>query len=141
MTVAVGAIVAAAAAVARAQDRTAGNPGSGDPAAVRAGTLLFRERCTECHGADAKGVPGHDLTRLWTSGVTDTRVFQTIREGVPNSIMPSMAFEARTGKNLWFYPTGSPIWGAAAMTYMLDGKQQVLIGSGTTVMAFALPDN
>jgi alcohol dehydrogenase (cytochrome c) len=52
-----------------------------------------------------------------------------------------MAFDARTGKNLWFYPTGSPIWGAAAMTYMLDGKQQVLIGSGTTVTAFALPDN
>ena len=52
-----------------------------------------------------------------------------------------MAFEARTGKNLWFYPTGSPIWGAAAMTYMLDGRQQVLIGSGTTVTAFALPDN
>ena len=87
MTVAVGAIVVAAAA-AVAQDRTVGNPRSGDPAAVRAGTI-FRERCTECHGADAKGVPGHDLTRLWTSGVADARVFQTIREGVPNSIMPS----------------------------------------------------
>jgi alcohol dehydrogenase (cytochrome c) len=52
-----------------------------------------------------------------------------------------MAFNARTGKNLWFYPTGSPIWGAAAMTYMLDGKQQVLIGSGTSLVAFGLPDN
>ena len=52
-----------------------------------------------------------------------------------------MAFNARTGKNLWFYPTGSPIWGAAAMTYMLDGKQQVVIGSGTSLVAFGLPDN
>ena len=52
-----------------------------------------------------------------------------------------MAFDGRTGKNLWFYPTGSPIWGAAAMTYMLDGKQQVVIGSGTSLVAFALPDN
>jgi alcohol dehydrogenase (cytochrome c) len=52
-----------------------------------------------------------------------------------------MAFNARTGKNLWFYPTGSPIWGAAAMTYMLGGKQHVLIGSGTSLVAFALPDN
>jgi alcohol dehydrogenase (cytochrome c) len=52
-----------------------------------------------------------------------------------------MAFNARTGKNLWFYPTGSPIWGAAAMTYMLDGKQQVLIGSGTSLVAFGLPDS
>jgi alcohol dehydrogenase (cytochrome c) len=52
-----------------------------------------------------------------------------------------MAFDARTGKNLWFYPTGSAIWGAAAMTYMVDGRQQVIIGSGTTVTAFALPKN
>jgi alcohol dehydrogenase (cytochrome c) len=52
-----------------------------------------------------------------------------------------MAFDARTGKNLWFYPTGSPIWGAAAMTYLLDGKQQVLIGSGTALVASALPDH
>ena len=36
-----------------------------------------------------------------------------------------------TGKNLWHYRTGSPIWGAAAMTYMLDGRQYVLIPSGT----------
>ena len=50
-----------------------------------------------------------------------------------------MAFEARTGKNLWFYPTGSPIWGAAAMTFMIENRQLVLIGSGTNVTAFGLP--
>jgi len=50
-----------------------------------------------------------------------------------------MAFDAATGKNLWFYPTGAPIWGAAAMSYMLDGRQYVVIGSGTNVTAFALP--
>ena len=50
-----------------------------------------------------------------------------------------MAFEARTGKNLWFYPTGSPIWGAAANSYMLDGRQYVLIESGNTMIAFAVP--
>ena len=51
-----------------------------------------------------------------------------------------MAFEARTGKNLWFYPTGAPIWGAAAMTFMSENRQLVLIGSGTNVMAFGLPN-
>jgi putative heme-binding domain-containing protein len=89
VTVAIGVMAVAAAAVTVAQDRTTGNPRSGDAAAVRAGTALFLARCTECHGADAKGVPGHDLTRLWTSGASDERVFQTIREGVPNTIMPS----------------------------------------------------
>jgi alcohol dehydrogenase (cytochrome c) len=50
-----------------------------------------------------------------------------------------MAFASKTGKNLWHYQTGSPIWGAAPMTYVLDGRQQVLIASGTTLVAFALP--
>ncbi len=51
-----------------------------------------------------------------------------------------MAFEASTGRNLWHYQTGSRIWGAAAMTHVLDGRQHVLIPSGTTLVAFALPD-
>ncbi|MEC7833562.1 MAG: PQQ-dependent dehydrogenase, methanol/ethanol family, partial [Gemmatimonadota bacterium] len=33
-----------------------------------------------------------------------------------------MAFEASTGHNLWHYQTGSRIWGAAAMTHVLDGR-------------------
>jgi hypothetical protein len=34
---------------------------------------------------------------------------------------------------------GSPIHGAAATTFMLDGRQFVLIPSGQTLVAFALP--
>jgi len=60
-----------------------------DDAQVRTGATLFRERCAECHGADGKGVAAHDLTRLWSAGATDNQVFQTIRNGVPNTIMPS----------------------------------------------------
>jgi len=55
------------------------------------GATLFRERCAECHGADAKGERGPNLTGLWTadvSGTADNRVFATIRAGVPGSIMP-----------------------------------------------------
>ncbi len=50
-----------------------------------------------------------------------------------------MAVDARTGKPLWHYPTGASIWGAAATTYMLDGRQYVLIPSGANLTAFALP--
>jgi alcohol dehydrogenase (cytochrome c) len=50
-----------------------------------------------------------------------------------------MAFDSRTGRNLWRYSTGTPVWGAAPMTFMLDGKQHVVIASGTTLLAFALP--
>ena len=51
-----------------------------------------------------------------------------------------MAFDAESGDNLWHYPTGWSIWGTAAITYMLDGKQHVLIPSGTNLTSFALPD-
>jgi putative heme-binding domain-containing protein len=64
------------------------NPREGDPAAIQAGAALFRERCADCHGPDAKGVRGPDLTRLWATDGADARVFQILRTGVPGSIMP-----------------------------------------------------
>ena len=67
------------------------NPFEGDPAARRAGGALYGTRCAECHGADAKGISGPDLTALWDVGTSDARVFQTIRRGRPGSIMPSSA--------------------------------------------------
>jgi alcohol dehydrogenase (cytochrome c) len=51
------------------------------------------------------------------------------------------AFDGRTGKRVWSYRMGSPIWGAAAMSYLLDGRQYVLNPSGNTLVAFALPEN
>jgi alcohol dehydrogenase (cytochrome c) len=50
-----------------------------------------------------------------------------------------MAFDARTGKNLWHYQTGGALY-AGAITYMVDGRQHVLMPSGTTLTAFALTD-
>jgi alcohol dehydrogenase (cytochrome c) len=52
-----------------------------------------------------------------------------------------IAFDSRTGKPLWHYQTGSPVWGSAAMTYLLDGKQHVLIASGLTLVDFAIPES
>ena len=51
-----------------------------------------------------------------------------------------MAFDASSGEDLWHYQTGSRIWGAAPITFMLDGRQHVMIPSGTTLTAFALPE-
>ena len=83
-------LVALVASGANAQDGPGpGGGGFGNTGAVAAGATLYRARCAECHGADGKGVAGHDLTRLSASSATDDRVFQTIRNGVPNTIMPS----------------------------------------------------
>jgi len=47
------------------------------------------------------------------------------------------AVYARTGQPLWNYQTGSAIY-ASPITYMVDGQQFVLLGSGTTLTAFAV---
>ncbi|HLJ15834.1 MAG TPA: PQQ-dependent dehydrogenase, methanol/ethanol family [Bryobacteraceae bacterium] len=49
------------------------------------------------------------------------------------------AFEGATGKELWKFQTGAPVWGSAAVTYMLDGRQWVVMTSGLSFTAFALP--
>ena len=48
------------------------------------------------------------------------------------------AVDARTGKDLWRYQTGSPIY-APPTTYMIDNRQYVIMPSGSTLTAFALP--
>ncbi|MGE3704015.1 MAG: pyrroloquinoline quinone-dependent dehydrogenase [Vicinamibacterales bacterium] len=48
-----------------------------------------------------------------------------------------MAFDAATGKSLWHYQTGASVY-AAPTTFMVDGRQYVLIPSGTALTAFAL---
>src|SRR5688572_33128514 len=58
---------------------------------VSRGAALFAQRCADCHAADATGAVGPDLTALWTSGATDERIFQSIRLGVPGSVMPPTA--------------------------------------------------
>ena len=66
-----------------------GNPYDGDRTAIRAGGALYGTRCAQCHGGDAKGITGPDLTLLWAIGTSDDRVFQAIQTGVSGSIMPS----------------------------------------------------
>jgi len=56
---------------------------------VTRGRGLFQTRCADCHGIDAKGVHGPDLTGLFGAGATDERVLQTIRRGVPGTEMPA----------------------------------------------------
>ncbi|MBL4819469.1 MAG: c-type cytochrome [Gammaproteobacteria bacterium] len=72
------------------------NPFDSDSRAARAGGALFRSQCATCHGADAMGIQdidAPDLTSLWALGDrADDSVFQTIRDGIPGSIMPPHLF-------------------------------------------------
>ena len=64
------------------------NPLEGNPDAIQAGMGGFRSRCADCHGMDARGVRGPDLTQVWARGRTDEGLFSTVRRGVPGTEMP-----------------------------------------------------
>jgi alcohol dehydrogenase (cytochrome c) len=50
-----------------------------------------------------------------------------------------IALDARTGKPLWHFQTGGHI-GAPPITYTLNGKQQIAIAAGSSIITFALPN-
>jgi alcohol dehydrogenase (cytochrome c) len=50
-----------------------------------------------------------------------------------------IAFETKTGKNLWYYNVGVGLRSTGGTTYMVDGKQYLLVPSGSALTAFALP--
>src|SRR6185436_5912557 len=84
--------VALLAAPAAAQQRGPAdtkNPFEGNDAAIKYGMGLFRGRCADCHGVDARGVRAPDLTQVWASGRTDEGLWRTVRYGVPNTEMPA----------------------------------------------------
>ena len=50
------------------------------------------------------------------------------------------ALDSRNGKLLWRYQLGANLYGTSPTTFMLDGRQVLLVPSGTTLTAWALPD-
>ena len=70
-------------------DTPSKNPLEGDAEAIKAGMGAYRVRCADCHGMDARGIRGPDITQVWARGRTDDALFATIRNGVPNTEMPS----------------------------------------------------
>ncbi len=50
-----------------------------------------------------------------------------------------LALNSRDGRLLWRYQMGAAMHGTSPTTYMLDGRQHVLVPAGTTLTAWALP--
>jgi cytochrome c oxidase cbb3-type subunit III len=102
------------------------NPIAGDPKAVAEGRSLFMAmNCAGCHGYDAKGGMGPDLTdTYWRYGGTPDAVYQTIHDGRPQG-MPSW------GKAL----PASSMWALVSYIQSLGGT--VAAGQGETDAASA----
>jgi cytochrome c oxidase cbb3-type subunit 3 len=63
---------------------------SKDPAVLASGKAIFATRCAPCHGANAQGVVGPNLTDdYWLHGNRINDVFKTIKYGVAAKGMPT----------------------------------------------------
>ena len=51
-----------------------------------------------------------------------------------------LALDSRSGKLLWRFQMGSNLHGTAPTTFMVDGRQHLLVPAGTTLTAWALGD-
>jgi len=71
------------------------NPLTGDPAAIKEGSSLFRANCSPCHGLNGGGGGrGPNLrSGLWIHGGSDAAIFRTISQGVAGTEMPANSFE------------------------------------------------
>ena len=50
-----------------------------------------------------------------------------------------LAIDSGSGKLLWRYQMGANMHGTSPITYMVDGRQHLLVPAGTTLTAWALP--
>ena len=65
------------------------NPLLGQKSAIEAGEHRFREGCAACHGANAEGGRGPNLTKNRDLlRMSDEQLFNTIRRGIPGTSMP-----------------------------------------------------
>src|SRR5260370_15729873 len=62
---------------------------------VSAGQRLFQKSCTSCHGGNAKGGRGPDLTTGdWRWGGSNSAILPNILSGIPNTPMPAFPMPA-----------------------------------------------
>jgi cytochrome c oxidase cbb3-type subunit 3 len=85
----------------RPEPRPAANPLEGNALAISNGAAMFRNRCAGCHGPDAHGYLGPDLTAFWSAGGTDARMFDIVRGGVPGTEMTGADPQRVLDKDIW----------------------------------------
>jgi cytochrome c oxidase cbb3-type subunit III len=69
------------------REEPAKNPFQPTPEAIKEGMASFRANCAYCHGMDAKGARGPDLTNVF-NGRTEEGLYRLVRSGVPGTEMP-----------------------------------------------------
>ena len=77
------------------------NPFEKDAQAAETGRAMFRIYCSPCHGIQARGGRGPDLTRgTYFAGESDSDLYRIIANGVPGTEMPSFS-EQMEDEAIW----------------------------------------
>ena len=66
------------------------NPVPSSPESIAAGKASYNRYCANCHGLNAEGSPGNDLTpeapdltdKQWKHGSTDGEIFNNVKNGI-----------------------------------------------------------
>lgn len=71
---------------------------------VSAGQKLFQKNCSSCHGANAKGGRGPDLSvGKWRWGGSDDAILKNILQGIPGTQMPAVPMASSDGELIVAY--------------------------------------
>jgi cbb3-type cytochrome c oxidase subunit III len=85
------------------------NPVQPSPESIAAGKQAFTRYCANCHGLNAEGGPGNDLTppapdltdKEWKHGSTDGEIFNTIKNGVPPELNMGAWGDQLKDQDIW----------------------------------------
>src|SRR5436309_3941637 len=70
------------------QTRELKNPVEGQQKAIEQGEYVYKSRCSECHGLDARGYRAPDLTAgQFSNGTGDAQLYRVITRGIPATEM------------------------------------------------------
>src|SRR5215831_508887 len=70
-----------------------------NPARIEMGHKLFQKNCSACHGSEAKGGRGPDLTTgRWRSGSSDADILRNILTGISGTQMPAFPMPEDEGR-------------------------------------------
>jgi cytochrome c oxidase cbb3-type subunit III len=109
------------------------NPFAKDAQAAETGRAMFRIYCAPCHGIQARGGRGPDLTRgTYFAGESDSDLYRIIANGVPGTEMPSFSdqMDEETIWRLVTYIRSSTRHDAAVVTGNAAAGEKLFWGKG-----------
>jgi cytochrome c oxidase cbb3-type subunit III len=102
-----------------------------DSQRVEEGRRLFARSCTACHGQNAKGGRGPDLTGKLNRGSLESEIVDNITNGIPGTQMPAFPMPVESARAIVAYLRSLSAGGPdPAVTGDASAGQQLFFGAG-----------